>query len=97
MRYTGRRVPRGNYYATGTETRDDGKRYGVEVARQAKTLTEARARLDARNLPGYVQYWVEREQRRVIVAERDADGTWWSRNPYTGERVPLAALTGATS
>lgn len=82
----------GNYYATAHETREDGRRFGRQVARQRKTLAQARRALDESGLPGYVQLWIAHENRRRIVAERDEAGNWWAANPYTGNLDPLAPL-----
>lgn len=80
----------GIYYATAISTRADGKRFGHEVARQARTFEQARAALDSARLPGYVQVWSERQQQRFISAERRANGSWFSTDPFTGEQVDLA-------
>lgn len=74
----------GNYYATGTRVREDGKRFGVDVARQRKSLREACRALEESGLRGYVQRWDESTQRRYIVAERDEAGNWWTTSPYDG-------------
>lgn len=88
---------RGNYYATALETRpEDGKRFGRQVARQRKTLTEARRALEESGCRGYVQVWVASEQRRYVVAELDEAGNWWARNLYTGDLDPLAPLAELT-
>lgn len=79
----------GNYYANGTEFRN-GKRYGKEVARQAKSFAAARKALDESGLSGYVQLWSDRTQQRTVIADRDINGQWTSVDPFTGERVPLA-------
>ena len=89
---------RGNYYATGTY-RENGKRYGWQVARQAKTLRQACEALDnfrreGATGQGYVQLWLESEQRRVIVAERDEAGNWWGNDPHTGNLVPITPCAG---
>lgn len=88
------RRARGNYYASALETRPhptrDSATYARQVARQARTFADARARLDATGQRGYVELWSDRTQSRTRVAERDTDGSWWSLNPYNGERVPLA-------
>lgn len=76
------RRARGNYYATTIERRPDGRKFGRQVARQARTLDAARAALDATGERGYVQVWIEREQRRLIIAELDEAGNWWGRNVY---------------
>ncbi|WP_408895902.1 hypothetical protein ACJ5H2_13375 [Nocardioides sp. R1-1] len=81
----------GNYYATGTEFRD-GKQFGRQVARQRKTLTEARRALDESGLRGYVQLWQNHRAQRVIVAERDEAGNWWAPDPFTGNLLPMAPL-----
>ena len=75
---------RGKYYATAIERRPDGRRFGREVARQAKTLTAARAALDATGQRGYVQMWSDRQQQRSIVCERDEAGNWTAQDPFTG-------------
>ncbi len=87
------RRPRGNYYATAINTREDGKRFGREVACQAPSFRAAQRALDASGLPGYVQFWSDRQQQRFISAERRADGTWFSTNPFTGEHVDLQAVS----
>lgn len=84
-----RRRPRGDWYATAIETREDGKRFGREVARQAPTLRAAARALNESGLPGYVQKWVHHRGQRVVVADRHGDGTWTSLNPYTGEHEPI--------
>ena len=83
-------MARGNYYANGTDYRADGRRYSHELARQAKTLGDARRALDASGLAGYVQLWVERTQQRVIVCERRADGSWFKKDPHSGELVEMS-------
>lgn len=82
---------RGNFYAQSIR-RDgqSGRSYGDEVGRQLKTLAAARARIDARGTEGHVQYWSERTQQRIIVAERHADGSWWTISRLTGERTAMS-------
>lgn len=82
----------GNYYATVTTVREDGKRFGTQVARQRKTLAEARRAVDETGLRGYVQLWDNASARRHIVAERDEAGNWWAPDPFTGNLTPLAPL-----
>ncbi len=87
------RRPHGNYYAEAIATRGD-KRFGVQVARQAPTLASACRALDAHNATGgHITYWYEREQRRGLIAERDATGQWLALNPYNGERIPFDPYT----
>jgi len=85
----GRRIARGRYYADAHMRRENGKRFGVEVARQAPTLRAACAALTASGLPGHVQVWSDVTQQRHLVAERDEAGNWWLRNPYTGNLDPF--------
>ncbi len=80
------RRPRGNYYSYSFTP---GTQIAQEVARQVWTLTFARAALDATGLPGYVEQWSERQQRRFTVAERDAQGAWSAINPLDGTKHPL--------
>lgn len=87
-----RRPGRGNYYANAHATREDGLRFGVEVARQAPSLNAARRALEASGLRGYVQRWDDRTQQRSIVCERDEAGNWWTPDPFTGSLVALAPL-----
>lgn len=82
------RSPRGNYYGNAITERD-GRRYVREVARQARTFDAAADAIDATGLPGYVQLWSEREQRRTVVAQRDASGQWTTTNPLTGVTTTL--------
>lgn len=84
----------GNYYANAHLLRADGRRFGLQTARQAPTLRAACRTLDDLEHDeftgrGYVQLWVEHEQKRRIVAERDEAGNWWTPNPYTGSLDPL--------
>ena len=80
----------GKYYATTIELRSDGRKFGRQVARQARTLNEARARLDATGERGYVQLWDDRTQRRYIVAERDEAGNWWAPDRFRGILVAMS-------
>ncbi len=80
---------RGNYYATANTRRSDGVRQDHQTARQARTLAAACRSVDAfdhaeRTGQGFVQLWVELEQRRYVVAERDEAGNWWALSPYGG-------------
>jgi hypothetical protein len=84
-----KRRSRGNYYATTTTRRAGGVRFGHQTARQARTLAEACRTVDDFEHPewtgrGYVQLWDESSHRRLIVAERDEAGNWWSISPYDG-------------
>ena len=83
----------GNFYATAISTREDGKRFGRQVARQARTGLEAARLLDASRLPGYVQVWSDATQQRSIWAERRSDGSWYSVNPFTGAEIELDPMT----
>lgn len=83
------RTTRGRFYATAVSTREDGKRFGHEVARQARTGREAAHRLTESGLPGYVQVWSDASGQRSIWAERRADGSWFSLDPFTGREVEL--------
>lgn len=83
---------RGSYYATAVMVREDGKRFGTQVARQRKTLTEARRAVDETGLSGYVQLWDSSTQRRYVVAERDEAGNWWARDGITDTLRPLAPV-----
>jgi hypothetical protein len=85
-----KRSARGNYYAEGIVDRDGGH-YIREVARQARTFADARRALDKAGLRGYVQQWSDTTQRRTVVAERDTDGSWFSLDPHTGQRVAMPA------
>lgn len=78
----------GNFYAYAREMRGD-KTYPREVARQAQTFGAAWAALDATGSAGYVQCWSDQTQARHVVAERTADGTWYTIDPMTGARKPL--------
>jgi hypothetical protein len=85
---------RGNYYATASTRRPDGRRFGHQVARQAKTLHEACRAVDEFQHPqatgrGYVQLWSDHTQSRTIVAERDEAGNWWALDPFSGNLVAL--------
>lgn len=82
----------GNYYATATTIREDGMRFGEQVARQRKTLTEARRALDETGLRGYVQRWNAATNQRDLVAERDEAGNWWAFDRFTGNLLPLPPL-----
>lgn len=82
----------GNYYATASVAREDGKRFGVEVARQRRTLTEARRALEETGERGYVQLWDNATATRHVVAELDEAGNWWGRNPFDGTMPPMAPL-----
>lgn len=95
-----RRTTRGDYYATASYI-ENGRRKGWQVARQARTLREARAAVDAFNRPGatgrgYVQLWSDATASRTVVAERDEAGNWWAPEPFTGTLLPLAPLTTTT-
>lgn len=89
----------GNYYATASGQRGTIRK-GYEVARQRRTLQQAMRALEdaiANGVwggpvdRGYVQLWVDAEQRRHIVAERDEAGNWWARDRITGD---LRAIDG---
>lgn len=95
---------RGDYYATVSEVRADGKRFGREVARQAHTLKAAMRTVEAAIVGSpdpyaraYVQRWDTPTHRRYIVAERDEAGNWWAPNPYDGTLLPLDAPRQAVS
>lgn len=82
---------RGNYYAytLSPSTRPGSTaKIAHEVGRQVHSPERARALVDATGLPGYVEHWSERTQRRTTVANRDQAGNWTTTNPYTGETVP---------
>lgn len=79
---------RGNFYANVTSVREDGKRFGTQVARQRKTLNEACRAVDETGLRGYVQRWNEHLSRREVVAERDEAGNWWTFDHFTGTLYP---------
>lgn len=79
----------GNYYATATTARADGKRFGTQVARQRNTLAAAQRAVDATGLPGYVQHWNASTNQRDLVAERDEAGNWWALDRFTGNMVPI--------
>lgn len=83
---------RGRFYATAITTRDS-KRFGREVARQARTGREAAHRLNESGLPGYVQVWSDTTQSRSIWAERRADGSWFCTDPSRGDAIELDAET----
>lgn len=90
MSTTRRRRPSlGNYYANASIRREDGKQFGHEVARQARTLRQACRALTESGHRGYVQVWSEAMQQRQIVAERDEAGNWWAPNPFTGNLDPF--------
>lgn len=87
----------GNYYATVSERRSNGKRFGREVARQARTLKSAMRSVEIAvadssdpHARAYVQLWDAATHRRYIVAERDEAGNWWAPNPYDGTLTPIA-------
>lgn len=89
---------RGNYYANAHLVREDGRRFGHEAACRARTLAQACRSLDSLAVPGYrgrgyVQLWIESEQRRRIVAERDEAGNWWALDPFTGSLLALDPYT----
>lgn len=79
---------KGSYYAIGSGyTRPDrpGKTYARTLGRSLPSLRSACRSIDSSDAPkGYVQLWIESEQRRVLVAERDEAGNWWARNGFTG-------------
>lgn len=75
-------------YATELYRRAD-RPLSVWVAPEVRFLTADRARayLDRLDVPGDVNVWSEREQRRTAVARRYVDGTW-SHRTATGAWEP---------
>ena len=89
MRTYGR--PRGKFYAYTLTPNDRGSKTARQVAWQAPTAEAAAKALEATGLPGYVEGWSDREQRRYEVARLSDGGEWTSRNPFTGEVTPVSA------
>lgn len=86
------RIPRNAkhvFHANETVTREDGRHYAGREQRST-TFREARAFLDALDMPGNVSVWRASTNLTDAYATRRADGHWTLLNRYTGKWESLA-------
>lgn len=82
---------RGRFYPVH-QYEQGGKRFAREL-RPMQSMRAARLVLDTLGVRGYVSVWSDATQQRTVGAERDADGRWWSTDPFTGRKVELAPVS----
>ncbi|MDP5310414.1 hypothetical protein [Streptomyces poriferorum] len=77
------------FYASETQTREDGTRRAGREQRST-TFREARDFLDGLDVPGGVSVWRASSNLTDAYATRGADGSWTSLNRLTGKWEPLS-------